>query len=206
MPRVKSDSCITHRIEFSPVERKMLAEMQENMKVDRMFKQGKAVAQSVGFVALPLGVGIAAYAFWKWAGLGSITIDKMKDGFLGLGAQGGEWIDDTIFGGALGDWFIGDVEATMDGLRDLQDKCNEAIAAQNEILSSPLASANQKAMATMNIKDIKAECIAKEAKLKRKMQDELHAFRERGKAVRKVSPIPLLFPWATPWTLFKDDD
>jgi len=149
MPRVKSDTTVTHRIEFSPVERKLLAEIQEDMKKQAVFKQISTGAQSFGFLVLPVGVGIAAYAFWRWAGLGSLT-ERIKDGFLDVSEDIAKTVYEPFMDLDLGagtldekvEGFMAMAQAQMDSIKA---KCEARVQEYNDILSDPTVSDNQKA-------------------------------------------------------------
>ena len=54
MPRVKSDTTVTHRIEFSPVERNLLAEAMLEHRKSIPFKRAKEISSSFGGFAAPV--------------------------------------------------------------------------------------------------------------------------------------------------------
>ena len=81
MPRTKSDSTVTHRIEFSPKEREY---------VERLV-QGQTVKNVVVPAAVTVGVGSAAYIGYKSAkaawGWGQDLVDDIKATPIGVYAQ-----------------------------------------------------------------------------------------------------------------------
>ena len=81
MPRVKSDSTVTHRIEFSPKERQYVEQL----------VAGQTVKNVVVPAAITVGVGSAAYigyksakAAWGWAG---DIVDDIKATPIGAYAE-----------------------------------------------------------------------------------------------------------------------
>jgi len=154
MPRVKSDSTITHRIEFSPVERKLLAEIQEDMKKQAVFKQIATGAQSFGFLVLPVGVGIAAYAFWRWAGLGSLP-QRLKDGFLDVSEDIAKtiytpFLDLDLGAGTLNEKVEGFMALAQAQMDSIKAKCAERVQEYNDIINDPTVSEAQTAQAAQD--------------------------------------------------------
>jgi len=81
MPRVSSDSTVTHRIELGLTERAELKEIiktqKENQRLDAITASLQAVGMAIGGIGA-LGAGLALAA-WLAPGLWDKTKDKVKD-------------------------------------------------------------------------------------------------------------------------------
>lgn len=162
MPRVKSDETITHRIEFSPVERKMLSEMHEDMKKQAVFKQIATGAQSFSFLVVPVGLGVAAYAFWRWAGLGSIierTVDGAKELSKDIALTVTEPLMDLDLGG-------GSMNDRLGGLMQMLDEeearitaiCTAEVERLNVIINAETSTPQQVNQANQDKETMLARC------------------------------------------------
>jgi len=187
MPRKPSDKIITHRIEFSPVERKFLAEMQQQNKINDMFKRVQTSGSAFSGLAIPVGVGVVAVAFWRWAG-GANILEEIPNAIVGAGSKLGNWMDDTLFDGAIKEYTgINDAEAALAAIKDLEAECAALIEEQNKILSSPNSSENQKAQATANIRQIEKQC----AQEKKRLNDLIQKFLKRADKGKDVITNPI---------------
>jgi hypothetical protein len=173
MPRVKSDTTVTHRIEFSPVERNLLAEAMLEHRKSIPFKRAKEISSSFGGFAAPVAVGVAAYAFWRWAGLGSI-VERAKSGF--------ESFSEDLVTNTIG--FVGDITGAQETLNEAvsrigqliqnkKDECQARVEYYDEIINNPNTSENVKRQAEQDRLTTIEKCSRTIAKMNRILKDKM---------------------------------
>ena len=144
MPRKSCDTTNEFRLTLGDFERKKVQEINTQQTNAALIKQAPVIL-------IAGGVGVAAYALWRWVGLGSI-IDRVTDGF------------DNFVQTNKDAWMLattGDITQTQTGskvfesiynaLEDMESKYQEKVAELNLIISNPNTSPNVKAQAELDL-------------------------------------------------------
>ena len=153
MPRKAPDNVTEHRITFGNLERAFLDQQQEQAKTTAILKGVASVGPSLGIIVIGGGVALAAYAFWNWAGLTDLP-GKIGGAITGAGTKIGE----TILGTTVEEQVESALGPLGDELNRVKQKCSEDFAVQTEIANNPNSTANQKAMAELEMTNITRRC------------------------------------------------
>lgn len=167
MPRKSPSSVQEQRITFGNKERQFISELAEQAKTTAIINGVASAAPALGIVAIAGGIGVAAYALYRWVGMSGNPIDKIT----GWGTSIGE----TILGTTVEEQVAQSLDPLQNEYMMVKQRCDEMMAVQQEIIANPNATANQKAQAELEITRIQRLCRKKiqsvMAKLRRLQQN-----------------------------------
>ena len=140
MPRNKADTIQEQRISLSPVAAKVAMKKIEAEKEAAIWQ---AVGHGGGLIGIAAAAGIAGYALWKWAGLGSLT-EKFTDFSKGAVNWG---LDATGVSQGLDNYVAINQNYFTMKMNEIKKQCEERHAEYDAIIASPNSSENQIAQA-----------------------------------------------------------
>lgn len=162
MPRKAPDKVTEHRVTFGNKEREIISAIQEQEKTNAIIKGVGSIAPSLGLIAVGGGVCVAAYALYRWVGMSGNPVDAIVNAGTTLGEK------------VLGTTVEEQVAQSLDPLQNeylhVTRICDEKIAEQQAIISNPNSTANQKAMAELEITRIVRACKKKVKTIMRKLK------------------------------------
>lgn len=177
IPRKAPNDVTEHRVTLGNYERQQLKESVDARQANAYLSNVPNIMLGVAGVGVAAGVGLAAFAFWRWVGLGSV-IDRMRDTVAGVTEEIVFGVDD-LTGGNIQQGFA-NIE-NMD-VRDFQSSKNKLILRLDElqvIIDNPASTENMKQQALID-QDIARQKYTREQKALRKRRrqtaDDLNPF------------------------------
>jgi len=165
MPRKAPGSVTEHRITFGNKERGFIEEQMKQARTNAIIQGVGSGGLGLGVVVVGGGIALAAFAFYRWAGLTDLP-GKILGGIVGAGTAIGETILGTTVETQV-DKFVGPLTEQMETLKA---KCTAALDAQRAIIADPQSSENQKAQATIEGASISQKCAKAKQQIQMKMK------------------------------------
>lgn len=165
MPRKAPDGkgVTEHRITFGNKEREFISAIREQEKTNAIIKGVGSIIPGLGIVAVAGGIGVAAYALYRWVGMSGNPVDAI--------VNAGTTIGETILGTTVEEQVAQSLDPLQNEYTLVIQRCDEMMAVQTAIIANPNSTANQKAQAELEITRIQRVCRKKVksvlAKLKR---------------------------------------
>lgn len=152
MPRKAPDGkgVTEHRITFGNKEREFISQIQEQEKTTAIIKGVGSIVPGLGVVAIAGGIGVAAYALYRWVGMSGNPVDAI--------VNAGTTIGETILGTTVEEQVAQSLDPLQNEYMMVKQKCTADIAVQQEIIANPNSTANQKAQAELEITNINRRC------------------------------------------------
>jgi hypothetical protein len=166
IPRKAPNDVTEHRVTLGNYERQQLKEVIDASQANAYLSNVPNIMLGVAGVGVAAGVGIAAYALWRYVGLGSIT-DKMRDTVSGF-TEGVIFGVDDIFGGNAQEGLANIENMYAKQQQASKDKMIFRMEQLQAIIDNPASTENMKQQALID-QDI----------AKRKYQREQKALRKR---------------------------
>ena len=157
-----TDKVTEHRITFGNLERAFLDEQKEQAKINSIIKGVGSIAPSLGIIAVGGGVCVAAYALYRWVGMSGNPVDAIVNAGTTLGEK--------VLGTTVEEQVAEHIDPIQNEMMLVKKNCDEKIAEQEAIISNPNSTANQKAMAELEITRIVKKCKQRMEYLRRKFK------------------------------------